>query len=61
MKRMSKEGIAKIVQMYRDGEKIDYIAAIVGCSMATVHRHAWAAGLTHRGKGNRQSAESRVK
>jgi DNA invertase Pin-like site-specific DNA recombinase len=51
-RKLSKEQLARIVQLYRDGEKLDYIATIMGVSMSTVHRLAKAAGL-RRGHGNR--------
>ena len=49
---LTKAQIDKAVQMYRDGEKLEYIAAIVGCSMTCIHRHVKQAGLS-RGKGRR--------
>ena len=49
---LTKEEIAKAIQMYRDGEKLEYIAAIIGRSMTCIHRHVKQAGLS-RGKGYR--------
>ena len=51
---LTKEQVAKAIQMYRDGEKLEYIAAIVGCSTTCIHRHIKQAGLS-RGKGYRKT------
>ena len=44
--------IAKAVQMYRDGEKLDYISAIIGVGTSVIQKHAKAAGLS-RSQGKR--------
>ena len=54
MRRISKDEDEKIVQMYSSGEKVDYIATIMDCSMTTVQRHARSAGFK-RGKGCRST------
>lgn len=49
---LTKAQIDKLLQMYRDGEKISYIAAIIDCGTGCISRQANLAGLS-RGKGRR--------
>ena len=50
MRAIRPEVVKKIVQMYRDGEKIEYIALTFDVSMGAVCRFAQVAGLS-RGRG----------
>ena len=49
----------KIAEMYRAGEKIDYIGAVFEVSIAAVCRIAKAAGL-ERGRGQKRPTRSTV-
>lgn len=44
-KRIPAETVKKIVQMYRDGEKLEYIAELCNVSMGAICRFAKEAGL----------------
>jgi len=50
---ISPENKVAIVEMYRAGEKIDYIAAVFGVTITAVCRLAKIAGLS-RGRGQKR-------